>query len=240
MQLLANYEGELSDDEIIDILIDACETKRAEKRLIEYKKQLANPPKQGPVSSESLYKTIVNRGIQEHEKRNEVFSLNEEEKQIYWLLSMYFTGDADFEKHGFKLKKGILVFGPIGCGKTTAMSLFRRNPSKEYGLISCIKVAEEFKKNGPVGIEKFYNQSYCFDDFGTEGNGKFFGNESNVMADILMTKYETEISTGFRTYITTNLTPEQIEEYYGKRLRSRMKEMFNVIRFPSDSEDKRK
>jgi hypothetical protein len=240
MRVLETYSGELSDDEIIDLIIDACEKKRAEKRLIEYKKELSKPPKAEILTAAQLYKITINKAIAEHEKRDIVFSLNEAEKQIYLLLSMYFAGDSEIEKHGFKLKKGLLIFGPVGCGKTTAMGLFRRNPSKDFGLVSCLKVTEAFKKDGPEGIEKFYSQSYCFDDFGTETSGKYFGNESNVLSDILLTKYESELSSGFKTYITTNLTPEQIEEGYGKRLRSRMKEMFNVIRFPSDSEDKRK
>ena len=41
------------------------------------------------------------------------------------------------------------------------------------------------------------------------------------------------------THITTNLSASEIEKSYGNRLRSRMRNMFNVISFDADSIDKR-
>ena len=38
---------------------------------------------------------------------------------------------------------------------------------------------------------------------------------------------------------TTNLNAQELEERYGNRVRSRMRQMFNLISFDSGSKDKR-
>jgi hypothetical protein len=48
------------------------------------------------------------------------------------------------------------------------------------------------------------------------------------------------IEHGTLTHLTTNLSATEIETFYGNRVRSRMRESFNLLSFPSDSEDKRK
>ena len=42
------------------------------------------------------------------------------------------------------------------------------------------------------------------------------------------------------THITTNLNAEEIEDRYGNRVRSRLREMVNVIGFDKNTKDKRK
>ena len=42
------------------------------------------------------------------------------------------------------------------------------------------------------------------------------------------------------THATTNLSASELESYYGNRVRSRMREMFNLIAFDSAAKDKRK
>jgi len=79
----------------------------------------------------------------------------------------------------------------------------------------------------------------CFDDLGTESNLKYFGNECNVMAEILLSRYDLFISHSLLTHLTTNLSATEIEKMYGNRLRSRLRAMFNLLAFQSDSIDKR-
>ena len=80
---------------------------------------------------------------------------------------------------------------------------------------------------------------YCFDDLGAEQQIKYFGNDCNVMAEILITRYQEFIVNNTITHITTNLSASEIEKMYGNRLRSRMRNMFNVISFEGNSKDKR-
>ena len=80
---------------------------------------------------------------------------------------------------------------------------------------------------------------FCFDDLGIEQPRKYFGNECNVMAEILLSRYELFVSKGIPTHVTTNLSASELEEKYGNRLRSRMREMFNLVAFDKNSKDKR-
>lgn len=77
----------------------------------------------------------------------------------------------------------------------------------------------------------------CYDDLGTEDDKKNFGNQVNVMQDILFKIYDSDIYRHF--HLTTNIGGVEIEAMYGKRVRSRMREMFNVITFNLDAPDRR-
>ena len=95
---------------------------------------------------------------------------------------------------------------------------------------------QSFFKNGLVEIPKHY----CFDDLGTENNLKYYGNECNVMAEILLSRYDQFITKKLITHLTTNLSATEIENSYGNRIRSRMRELFNLIAFENKVIDKRK
>lgn len=160
-------------------------------------------------------------------------------------LLKYFTGDSE---------KGLILQGGVGSGKTTMMEVFQNNPKASYVKQSCRFFAELFarKENGGYeAIKPYYVNSFfmrnefrqderglCFDDLGEETNKKHMGNEANVMESILLARYEKRELWKY-THITTNLQAPQIEEIYGKRLRSRIREMFIQIDF-SDIDDLRK
>lgn len=148
------------------------------------------------------------------------------------------------------LNKGIMLTGPVGCGKTSLMKLLRFfQPQHEtYTLRSCREISFEFISKGFEVIHKYSTQPangenpkvYCFDDLGTEQNLKYYGNECNVMAEILLNRYDQFITRGTLTHLTTNLSAGEIETFYGNRVRSRMRESFNLLSFPSDAKDKRR
>lgn len=58
------------------------------------------------------------------------------------------------------------------------------------------------------------------------------------MAEILISRYEEFTANKYVTYITTNLFASEIEKQFGKRLLSRMRNMFNHITFSPNSSDK--
>ncbi|MEK6878907.1 MAG: ATPase, partial [Nanoarchaeota archaeon] len=80
----------------------------------------------------------------------------------------------------------------------------------------------------------------CFDDMGTEDDRKNYGNESNVMADVMLNRYDNKRNLIRKTHITTNLTTEEMEQRYGSRVRSRMREMFNLVIFDPVASDRRR
>ena len=59
------------------------------------------------------------------------------------------------------------------------------------------------------------------------------------MAEILLSRYDLFIQKGILTHITTNLSASELESMYGSRVRSRMREMFNLVAFKRNAKDKR-
>jgi DNA replication protein DnaC len=59
------------------------------------------------------------------------------------------------------------------------------------------------------------------------------------MAEILLSRYDLFISRYMITHITTNLNSSEIEDIYGTRLRSRLREQFNLIAFDRKAKDMR-
>lgn len=178
------------------------------------------------------------------------FQIHDSDKEIIMKLLCYFLKDAQTASQlGIKLNKGVLLTGPVGCGKTTLLSLmqFYEPAQNRFIIKSCRDISFEFIKDGYETIHKyssnsFYGQNpkaYCFDDLGTENNLKYFGNECNIMAEILLSRYDLFVSRKLVTHLTTNLSASEIEVAYGNRIRSRLREMFNLIGFNSNSIDKR-
>lgn len=121
---------------------------------------------------------------------------------------------------------------------------------KTLAIVSTRQIVSEFMKEGYEILEKYSRghlshdlrspKVYCFDDLGTETTSKYFGNDCNVMAEILLTRYDLFKEKGLITHITTNLSATEIGSQYGNCLRSRMREIFNLFGYEESSQDKRK
>jgi hypothetical protein len=120
-------------------------------------------------------------------------------------------------------------------------------PLQDYWLRSCREISFEFMREDFEVISRYSNLSfhnaapriYCFDDLGSENTLRHFGNSCNVMAEIIQSRYDLYISCKMITHITTNLHADGIEQAYGDRVRSRMREMFNLVGFDKNTRDKR-
>ncbi|WP_363319663.1 AAA family ATPase [Flavobacterium sp.] len=165
------------------------------------------------------------------------------------LIAYFLNDEFTSNQLGIDLTKGILLSGPVGCGKTTLMTLMKYVAQKEnkFYLKTCRDISFEFIKEGYEIIHRYsrgsYSQSeyknYCFDDLGVESNLKYYGNECNVMAEIILSRYDLFISRKVITHITTNLSASEIETMYGNRVRSRFRAMLNLIAFDKTAIDKR-
>ncbi len=179
------------------------------------------------------------------------FTIQESDHQNFCKLMAYFLKDEPIaQKVNINLNKGILLSGPIGCGKTSIMNLMKFLSPKEhkYFVKPTREISFEFIQDGYEVIHKYARGNLyqtdpkiiCFDDLGVEKNLKYYGNECNVMAEILLSRYDLHVTKKIVTHCTTNLSASEIETQYGNRVRSRMREMFNLISFDTNSKDKRK
>ncbi len=182
------------------------------------------------------------------------FTVYAQDHELIYKLLVYAIGDLENTlRQNLSPQKGILLTGPVGCGKTSLMTLvkFFFSKEKQYIMKSVREIPFEFEKDGFQVIWRYsnlafcnppfsqINRSFCFDDLGIEHPIKYYGNECNVMAEILLSRYDLFIQKGILTHITTNLSASELELLYGSRVRSRLREMFNLVAFDKGSKDKR-
>lgn len=242
---------ELTKEEELQAIIEAKRKKQADIKKAEYWREV-NTPKVYPVYDAEELNALVLK------KAHELipgFVLDNFNEEIIFQLACYFTNDNRFEHSGFSLQKGLLLQGGIGCGKTSIMSLFASNQLQSFSIVNCHEISQEFSNNGYDEIDRYFTDlqtstpqkyfgqdklGFCFDDLGTEDVKKHFGNQSNVMAEIILSRYGRKEFLKHKTHITTNLSAQQIKDNYGDRVASRMREMFNQIKFDKECPDRRK
>jgi len=243
----------LTPEEVEEALALARRKKQVEADRKAYWERVYKPVKVAQLNREELWSYAKHRFL---EMNGREFVIDDFNKGLVNTLLLYFMQDTEFEQiaEGYSLKKGLLLFGNVGCGKTSIMKMFGVNPLQSYITISCRQVAAEYadtkdkNSGGEPAIRHYWYENYlpvfwlnpfrhqsagiCFDDLGTEETSRHYGNEKNVMAEIIMNRYDRHYAFQHKTHLTTNLNADQIEEYYGSRCRSRLREMFNAIELP--------
>lgn len=171
---------------------------------------------------------------------------------IYKLIAYFLKDESTCFQYNLDLSKGILLAGPVGCGKTSLMNIMKHLTMIEnkFSVKPCRDISFEFINEGYEIIHRYSRDlslkggqrlpvRYCFDDLGVENSLKYYGNECNVMAEILLNRYDLFISKKIPTHITTNLSATEIEKHYGIRVRSRLRQLCNLIAFDNKTKDKR-
>ena len=230
----------LSDDEINEALAMARKEKHFRAKEAEYRRKLSQEFKPKWYTWKELFDTYSLE-----------WDIDSDNEHIVRSLCMYFTRDENFAGD---LDKGVLLYGPVGVGKSALMKFFKRNQTFAFRLVACRDISNSFAAHGydcietyssnhnlPVNEDAFGMQEIgmCFDDLGTEPEAKHFGANKNLMAEIILNRYDREL-TPISTHVTMNITVEQVEQYYGSRVRDRLKEMFNLIKFSKDAKTRRK
>ena len=191
--------------------------------------------KNSPINT---FKKIFNEEAENYfEKLGRRFIIDESNRNYFNFLCHYFSEDIKFEEEfGGDLKKGLMVFGDVGTGKSSSFNIIQ-NIYKKYEVRHL-----RFIKMTANEVVTKYNETpakdsvirYCskgtmyFDDLGSEHVASNFGKE-DIFIRILELRYNDFIEKGTKTYLTTNYTLEEIYERYGVRVFDRFKEMFNFL-----------
>lgn len=198
---------------------------------------------------------LLMQQLEEHGKNvyGPRFRIDDIDRPIVIKLLAYFLQDEEVAAaEGIDLHKGILLTGRIGCGKTSLMTLMRHLAPESYRLhmVSCREISFEFSRIGYDVISRYSKNAFfpytnvprvhCFDDLSLEQMVNYWGNNCNVMGEILLTRYDLLISHKMLTHVTTNHNSHELEDLYGNRLRSRIRAMFNLIAFAPATTDKRR
>lgn len=190
-------------------------------------------------------------------------------------IAKYFAGDESFAssdrivKHCLgtdlqpSLKKGLLIIGHPGNGKTSIMNamqvlfdeVYKQSMhenwingndwrSKRFLGVSSIQVSQEYEAlKEPLEKEDFFKKytgfRYFFDDVGHEHVANNYG-KKDVFKDIIFERYRKKSL----TYVTMNYigknasvssTLQGIGQRYGSHIFDRFFEMFNIIEFKGSS-----
>lgn len=144
-------------------------------------------------------------------------------------------------------QKGLWLWGDIGTGKSTMIRIINDfaclvRPEEKIGynvhaLPFCIyirkamTICDAYQREGANGIYQYtVKDRLCIDDLGAENPlTTYYGTPNNVIGDLLCRRYDR--LDHYQTFVTTNISPEQIAEIYGERVYDRCGEMFNFVRF---------
>lgn len=240
----------LTEEEINEVLRIELRKKIAAINNKNYLKAVSTDPTYTIPTFDELYDTVI-----DELKNLYGWVIDEFNEPTIKTLCYYFSNDGIFEliEEGYSHKKGLIIIGPVGCGKTTLLKLFKRNNFNPFNFISCRDVASQYAEFGQAAIKNYSRiqdvskrewfghekLGLCFDDLGTESEKKNFGNQLNVMAEIILNRYD-GCDLKNKTHFTTNLGSDEIQNFYGLRATSRMREMLNIIQMPFNSPDRRK
>jgi len=158
--------------------------------------------------------------------------LHDNNKNLIKALCYFVSEDERLESElGLSFKKGLLIRGVSGLGKTHLVKCIEKNELNPIKIISMIEVADEIKMEGEYQINQGNCRIIYLDDVGTEeATINHYGTKINFFKNFIEMVYLRNVEKGFgKLIISTNNSFAEIEEKYGFRVRSRVKDMFNII-----------
>jgi len=153
-----------------------------------------------------------------------------------------------------KTKKGVLIIGGLGVGKSAMMKVMQRvfkDTESRFKWVNAYDLKDLSEVYTSLQIKEMYGydlkMDLYIDDIGISLDVKRFGNTVNIITEILMERYDLFVSSGYKTHLSSNLltsvtndihnTPT-LKSVYGARILDRVKEMTEVIKFKGESQRK--
>ena len=156
--------------------------------------------------------------------------VNDDNKHLITALCYFLSNDARFETElKYSRKKGLLIRGVAGIGKTHLVKCLSFNDLKPIQVLSMIEITDDIKAQGEYQLNIDKSPIIYLDDVGTEEPVvNHYGTKITFFKNFIEMHYLRELDPS-RLIVSTNNSFSEIQEKYGFRVRSRMKDMFNVI-----------
>lgn len=158
------------------------------------------------------------------------FIINQDNTPLIKTLCFFLSNDERFEKElGYSFQKGLLIRGVAGIGKTHLVQCVSKNELNPVSIISMLEISDQVKSEGEYIVELGDCKILYLDDVGTEEpTVNHYGTKINWFKSFIEMHYlKNRIYS--KLLISTNNSFSEIEEKYGFRVRSRIKDMFNII-----------
>ncbi len=154
--------------------------------------------------------------------------LHDDNTPLIRAICFFFSRDERFETElKFDLNKGLLIRGVSGLGKTYLFKCIENNDVRPIEIVSMIDISEQVKEEGTYELQ--YRNTLYLDDVGTEeAIVNHYGTKINWFKNFIE-MYYLKNKPYNRLVISTNNSFDEIESKYGFRVRSRVKDMFNII-----------
>lgn len=171
------------------------------------------------------------------------FSLSDESVlKAYTLCYDYFK-----KRSRGKCKKGLLIIGGLGVGKSAMIRIMQRvfkDTDARFKWVNAYDLKDLSELYTVSQIKEMYGydlkMDLYIDDIGISVDVKRFGNTVNIITEILMERYDLFISSGYKTHLSSNLVTSislennnipTLKSVYGARILDRIKEMVDLIKF---------
>lgn len=219
-----------------------------------------------PLTYDQFSRLVMAHGSNYLAERGETvrFTIDHGNEPVIRQLYLYFTGDPSFSGH---LTRGILINGRYGSGKTAVMHAVMRTFNdcvrhwKEQGtaippmrLFKSSDIVEAFRyeagKNGEksepgqgeqikisVTRKNYLTGIVAIDELGREQKEiNLWGTVIQPLSQILQERYDS----GWPTFATANFRLDTLaqEDFYGKMIGDRLRQMFNTIELKGESRRK--
>lgn len=145
--------------------------------------------------------------------------------------------------HQAETKRGLLLMGGVGCGKTTAMLALRKvinlladircdyrwdaYKRLSMGIVPALEVAQTYTQSPETFDSDCRRLILGIDDLGSEETQvRNYGNAIRPIEEMIFRRYADRKTL---TIVTTNLTAAQLREKYSARFYDRMREMMQPL-----------
>lgn len=156
--------------------------------------------------------------------------VNEHNKTLISALCFLISRDKRYAcQMNYDFNKGLLIRGKCGVGKTHLVKCIEKNEIRPILTLSMIDITDNVRAYGEYEVQMGDNKLLYLDDVGTEEPiVKHYGSNIAWFKEFIETIYLKSKSYS-HLIISTNINFKTIEDRYGFRVASRMREMFNVI-----------
>lgn len=155
--------------------------------------------------------------------------VHEHNKHLITTICFFLSNDERFETElGYSFTKGLLVRGISGLGKTFLFNCVKDNHLAPITIYSMIELTEIVKSEGYLELPLKTGITYL-DDVGTEEHTvNHYGTKITFFKNFIE-KYYLNNKVYHRLIVSTNNNFTELETKYGFRVRSRIKDMFNIV-----------